>query len=453
MMESRRGFIKKAFAGALGFSVLPNWVSGASVGPNSKLNVALVGCGGRGDWACQDMCTCDRVNPVAFCDVNSDVLAHQNGKFPGIANFSDYRVMLDKMDKDIDAVVISTPDHTHYPISAWAMAMGKHVFVEKPLSRTVWEGREIKRIAQKQGVVTQLGNHGRSMPQWMEVKEWYDAGLLGEVKEIHIWTDRPVWRQGPLERPDGSEPVPPNLDYKLWLNVAPDAPYSSQFVPFHWRGLRDYGTGAMGDHACHAFDWVYGSLDLGMPVKIKGDSSEFNDYGWPVRTHVEFEFPARGSRPPIKMYWYDASVKPQDLPRIPQEVVNSTPNGSAIMGTKETVICFDQHGAGTMISPRERMVELKKAGALPPPTIPRIGESHHRNFVTACMDGKKASSDVASYSADLNELVLLGCIPIFFPGQELLFDADRREFSNAKEANGCFNSRYAYKGEFLPGKI
>ena len=281
--------------------------------------------------------------------------------------------------------------------------------------------------------------------------EWYKNGIIGEVKEMHIWTDRPVWRQGPkFPRPDGSEKVPPTLDFKLWLNVAPDTKYSSNIVPFHWRGLRDYGTGAMGDHACHVFDWVYSPLELGMPVKIKGTSDPFDDFSWPLHSRTEFEFAPKGSRPAVKMYWYDTSLRPKDIPRVPQEVVDTTPNGAVIVGTKETVMCFDQFGARTIISPRDRMIELKKSNALPP-DVP-TEKSHHRNWVEACLAGKKANSDIVDYAADLNEFVLLGCIPIHFPGEELVYDHSTRLFTN-KEANKFFNSHYEYKQEFLPYKI
>ncbi len=453
MRENRRKFIKKTMAGAFGFSLLPNWVACSSTPPSGKLNVAFVGVGGRGAESAKNLCTYDKVNPVVFCDVDDLNAAKTYRSFPNVPRMYDYRRMFDKFGKDIDAVVISTPDHAHYPIAAWAMANGKHIYLEKPMTRTVWESREIARIAEKTGVITQLGNQGHSMDHWRKVWEWYHAGILGEVEEVYVWTDRPIWNQGPYAVPDGKEKIPATLDYKLWLNVAPDTPYSSLFVPFHWRGFRNFGTGAMGDHACHAFDWPYSALDLGMPIKMKGTSSEFNEFGWPKKMLTEFEFAAKGSRPPVKLYWFDASQKPKEIKGVPANILAATRNGTAIVGKKETAICFDQFGTNTMISPRERMVELLKSKALPEPTLPRIDCSHQRNFVNSCIEGKKAESDIVSYAADLNEFVLLGTIPIFFQNQELIFDPAKREFTNVKEANSYFNSSYAYKQEFLPGKI
>ena len=451
MKQTRRDFIKNAALSAAGFTILPAWAAGSGKPPSSKLNVAFIGVGGRGEWACQDLCTFEKVNPVCFVDVDDKNAANTYKKFPNVPHMRDYRQMFDKYGKDIDAVVISTPDHAHFPIAAWAMLNGKHVYDEKPMTRTIWESRELAKIAKKTGVVTQLGNQGHTIGPWRNVREWYKNGIIGEVKEMHIWTDRPVWRQGPkFPRPDGSEKVPPTLDFKLWLNVAPDTKYSSNIVPFHWRGLRDYGTGAMGDHACHVFDWVYSPLELGMPVKIKGTSDPFDDFSWPLHSRTEFEFAPKGSRPAVKMYWYDTSLRPKNIPRVPQEVVDTTPNGAVIVGTKETVMCFDQFGARTIISPRDRMIELKKSNALPP-DVP-TEKSHHRNWVEACLAGKKANSDIVDYAADLNEFVLLGCIPIHFPGEELVYDHSTRLFTN-KEANKFFNSHYEYKQEFLPYKI
>lgn len=451
MSQNRRDFIKKTALSAAAFSILPRWAIGKETAPNSKLNVAFIGVGGRGNWACRDLCGFDKVNPVCFVDVDDATAAKTYKAFPDVPRMRDYRKLFDKYGKDIDAVVVSTPDHAHFPIAAWAMLNGKHLYVEKPMTRTIWESRELCKIAKKTGVVTQLGNQGHTIGPWRDIREWYKGGILGEIKEMHIWTDRPVWRQGAnFPRADGSEKIPDTLDFKLWLNVAPDAKYSKNFVPFDWRGLQNYGTGAMGDHACHIFDWIYSPLELGMPIKIKGTSDSFDDYSWPLHSRTEFTFAAKGSRPEVKMYWYDSSQRPKDLPRIPQNVIDSTPNGAAIIGTNESAMCFDQFGARTIISPRERMIELRKSNALPERV--KTESSHHRNWVEACLAGKKANSDIVDYAADLNEFVLLGCIPIHFQNEELVYDAAKREFTN-KEANKYFHSRYQYKREFLPYEI
>ncbi len=443
----RRDFIK-ASAGAFGFLLMSGCQSGKKASsPNEKLQVAFIGVGGRGSQLARDLLEYDRMRAVAFCDVDDAYAAKTYRRAPGLPKFSDYRVMFDKMGKDIDAVVIATPDHSHYPIATWAMLSGKHVYLEKPMTRTIWESRKLRDVAKETGVVTQLGNQGHGMTWWRDVAEWYKAGVLGEVVEMYNWTDRPIWHQGPYPVPDGKEEVPQTLDYSLWLNVAPDTPYSSKIVPFHWRGFRNFGTGAMGDHACHSLDWFYSPLELGMPVKIKTESGKYSDFGWPKQTRTVFEFAPKGNRPALRLNWYDNGQKPKHVERLADEDLAKIKNGGAIVGTKETVICSDQFGNGTMITPRKRMVELKKSNALPQKTLPRIKESHPRNFVNACLDGTKATSDIVEYAEKLNELVLLGSVSTFFSGRELLFDGEK--FSNVSEANDYFMSRYPYKKEFL----
>ena len=235
-MLNRRNFIKSS-AMAGGLMVLPSWSIGKSVGPNSRLNVAVVGVGGRGSAIISAFRNQPNVKMVAFCDVMDSMAAKTYKEFPTVPRFTDYRVMLDKMDKQIDAVAIATPDHMHYPIAAWAISKGKHVYCEKPLTRTIWEAEELKRLANEAGVITQMGNQGHTNEGWRVIREWYEAGVLGEIEDIYCWTNRPIWPQGNLKMPAG-EKVPAGLDYKMWLGVAPYQPYSSQFVPFRWRGLR-----------------------------------------------------------------------------------------------------------------------------------------------------------------------------------------------------------------------
>ena len=245
-MLNRRNFLKGA-AVAGGLMVLPSWSIGKTPGPNSKLRVAVVGVGGRGDAVISAFRNSPHVEFAAFCDVADTMAAKTYKEFPTVPRFRDFRVMLDKMDKQIDAVTVATPDHMHYPIAAWAIAKGKHVYCEKPLTRTIWEANELKRLADKAGVITQMGNQGHTNEGWRVIKEWYDAGIIGQIEDIYIWTNRPIWPQGQLKMPEG-QPVPSTLDYKLWLGVAPYQPYSKEILPFNWRGLRNYGTGAAGGH-------------------------------------------------------------------------------------------------------------------------------------------------------------------------------------------------------------
>lgn len=456
MKTSRRNFIKSAMASTFGFSVLPSWVACASTSPNSKLNVAIVGAGGRGTAAVNELCTYDKVNVVAFCDVDDERAAQSYRKFPDVLRTSDYRRMLDKLGKDIDAVAICTPDHAHYPIATWAMEMGKHIYVEKPLTRTIKESRMLKDFAVKNPqLITQMGNQGHTYEGWRKLKEWNDAGIFGDIVEIHHWTDRPFWPQGALPWPDGKQKIPATLDYKLWLNVAPKKhKYAKEALAFNWRGIRDFGTGSLGDMGCHFMDWGYSALDLGFPTKISGWSTEFNDYSWPLEATAVFEFAGKNGKT-IKLYWYDGKKKKPvaaNFPcnsKIPQSEIDKLKNGSIVIGTKESAICTDPYGNGTMIYPRPRMVELAKGGKLPAPTIPRIKNGPHRNWADSCIAGHKAVSDLATYACDFNQVVLLGLVPNFFPGRTLEYDGKKGEFTNIKEANKYLQSSYEYNKEFL----
>ncbi|MBQ6534852.1 MAG: Gfo/Idh/MocA family oxidoreductase [Opitutales bacterium] len=446
----RRNFVKTAAAGAFGYLLLSGVEAAPKkTGANDKLAVAFIGAGGRGAAHVSDLLGYDKVAPVAFCDVDQARCAETLKLAPKLPLFADYRAMFDKIGKQIDAVIISAPDHVHYPIATWALAAGKHIYLEKPMTRTIWESRKLRDYAAETGLVTQLGNQGHGYGWWRDVYEWYRAGVFGEVVEMHNWTDRPIWNQGPFGFPDGSEKAPPTLDYKLWLNVAPDTPYSEQFVPFHWRGFRYFGTGAMGDHACHSFDWFYSGLDLGMPRKVKTVSGKYSEFGWPRQTRTTFEFAPKNGRPAVKLEWYDNAQKPGRVERLAPKELAKMSNGGAIVGTKETVICYNQYGRDTRVTPRERMIELKKSNALPPQTLPRIKQTHERNFVDACLEGKRAESDIASYAAKLNEFVLLGAVSTFFSGMELEYDDKLGKFTNCSEANEFFMSRYKYKKEFL----
>lgn len=468
-MINRRSFLKgSAAAGALMF--LPSCQTSKVKNANGKLNVAFVGVGGRGYNAVESLEKHpDIVNLVAFCDVQDDTpLKPWSGyksamvtykKHPDVKRFRDYRVMLDKMDREIDAVVVATPDHMHYPIAAWAIAKGKHVYCEKPLTRTIWEAHELKRLAKEAGVITQMGNQGHTNEGWRAIREWYNAGLLGEIKDIYMWTNRPIWPQGGLKMPAG-EKVPDNLDYKVWLGVAPYQPYSSKVLPFNWRGLRNYGTGAAGDMACHFFDVPYSAFELGAPVSIHGKASPFDDYSWPAATKVEMTFANKcGLGGKINLHWSDAKVRPQSIERVDPSFLVPDPknewhNGNCtfIVGTKETVLT-NEYGLNSMIYPRERMRELAKSKALPEKTIARsiAPGNPHLEWAKNCIAGTMPPGNF-DYAAPFTEMCLLSMISINFPEQKLEYDAKTMSFKNCREADKYIRSLYAYNEEFLPSK-
>ncbi len=450
-MVTRRSFLKGV--GAAGsLMLLPSWSIGKQIGPNSKLNIALIGVGGIGGLSIMRLRNQKEANIVAFCDVDDNRAAKWYKEFPTIPRYKDYRVMLDKMDKQIDAVIVSTPDHMHYAQSAWAIAMGKHVFCQKPLTRTIWESRELKRLASRAGVITQMGNQGHTNEGWRLIREWYEAGIIGEIEDIYIWTNRPIWPQGELVMPP-AEKVPSTLDYPLWLGVAPYQPYNSAFVPFKWRGLRNYGTGACGDMACHFLDVPYSAFDLGYPMKISGNSSKFNDYSWPKEASSIMTFMnKRGVDNRIRLHWYDGGRKPKEIKRVKPEFLKDERNKNCtfIVGTKETVYT-NEYGLGTYIYPRERMVELKKANALPKKTIARSAspDNPQLEWVRGCLEGKQPQGNF-DYAAPFTEMCLLNMISLCFPDRELTYIPSKMSFADCPEADRLVRSLYEYNKSFLP---
>ena len=448
---NRRQFLKGA-AALGGLAMLPACASAPRKGAdlNGKLNVAIVGPGGRGSAAVGAFGSDSKVQIVAFCDVDDVRAAGAYKKFPNVPRFKDYRVMMDKMGKDIDAVAVCTPDHMHYPISLWAIANGKHVYCEKPLCRTMWECRALQKAASKAGVFTQMGNQGHTFDGWRQIREWYEAGILGDIKEIYHWTDRPhvFWPQGDLTMPPG-QPVPATLDYDLWLGVAPYQPYNNAFVPFKWRGLRNYGTGAIGDMACHFMDVPYSAFDLGYPSLVTAKCTKFNNYSWPAAASIIYDFPAKGKRGPVKLYWYDGYRKPRNVPRVEQSFIDDKRNSNCtiIVGTKQTVTC-GTYGEKPMIHPRANMVELAKAKAFPDPYIPRIVGGPHINWAHSILEGKQPVSNF-DYAAPFTEVALLGTVAMIAK-QPLQYDPETMTFPNCPEADKYVKSLYAYRREFLP---
>jgi predicted dehydrogenase len=267
--------------------------------PGDKLNIAVVGVGGRGKAAVDALKT---ENLVAFCDVDEERAAETFAQHPQVPRFQDFRRMFDQLADEIDGVAISTPDHMHYPIAVAALRRGKHVFVEKPLAHTVWEARQRAQLAAEKKVATQMGNQGRAKEGPRLLKEWIQAGVLGEVRELHSWTNRPVWPQG-VGAPDHSRlvPVPPaGLDWDLWLGVGLARPYDSAYLPFKWRGYWDFGTGALGDMGCHLLDGAYWALDLDAPVRVEAISARQTVETGPVASMIVYDFPARRGMPPVR---------------------------------------------------------------------------------------------------------------------------------------------------------
>jgi predicted dehydrogenase len=302
---SRRHFIRNAVLTAATMQIVPSYVLGlrGATSPNEKLNIAGIGVAGQGG---HDISQFPEHNIVALCDVDWAHAAGTFKKFPQARKWKDFRKMLDEQ-KDIDAVVVATPDHVHAIASMTALKLGKHVYCEKPLTHSVWEARQLTEAAREYNVATQMGNQGQASEETRRLCELVGAGVIGPVREAHIWTDRPsnglfneYWPQG-VARPADTPAVPETLDWDLWLGPAPWRPYHPAYLPFKWRGWWDFGTGALGDIGCHSFDPVFRALKLGAPVCVEASSTRVNQETYPLGSVVTYQFPARGDLPPVKL--------------------------------------------------------------------------------------------------------------------------------------------------------
>lgn len=431
---SRRTFLKNTTLASAAAVAFP-YVSRAQGSPNNKLNVACVGVGGQGQSAVSGM---KGENFVAFCDVDDDRAAKTYEAYPDVPRFRDYRQMFDKLGNQIDAVTVSTPDHMHFPIAMAALKLGKDVFVEKPLTHTVWEARELAKLAREKKVATQMGNQGHANDGPRLLREWVQAGVLGDVREMHSWTNRPVWPQG-VEAPDHSKMipvVPESLDWDLWLGVAEKRAYDPAYLPFSWRGYWDFGTGALGDMGCHIMDGAYWALDLDQPVWVEAISGKQTRISPPQSSMVTYQFPARGNMPALKWTWYDGGLQP--IPPADFEPDRALPdNGTLIIGSKATVLADTYYGS-VRITPEKKMREL--APSLPPRTIPRIEGGHFAEWIRACKGGPAAGSNF-EYSTRLTEVVLLSNVAIR-AGRRIEWDAANLKITNLPAANQYVSKQY-----------
>ena len=436
---SRRHF----FFGSLLAGAIPaaGFGSSASLGrlgyksPNEKLNIACIGAGGR---AADDIAALDSENIVALTDPDSKRAAKIFQKYEQAPKYTDFRRMFDKEGKNIDAVLVAIPDHMHATAALWAMERGKHVYCEKPLTRTIAEARMLAKAADRYKVATQMGNQGYSLFGTRQAAEIIWSGEIGNVTEVHAWTNRPVWPQGLTTMP-AEEKVPDTLDWDAWLGIAEMRPYSSAYLPFNWRGWYDFGCGALGDMACHILGPANLALMLGPPTSVECISQEGKStFTFPAKSVIRFDFPARRSMPAVKLYWYDGltSAPPRpaglaesevlgDLPKSPGQSI--APNGSLFVGEKG-FLTTGTYGAGTRLLPASRMEDYK----FPPETLTRAPE-HHLDWIRAAKGGSPASSDF-SIAGPFTEWILLGVLSLRFEGK-LDWDSAKMEITNHAEAN------------------
>ena len=443
---NRRQFIYGAGAGVALFNILPgSLVRGAErLAPNEKLNVAGIGIGSRGGADVDEVAGLGH-NMVALCDVDEKYAAKEFGKYPNAKRFTDYRVMLDKMGKEIDGVIIGTPDHTHAIIAMEAMRRGKHVYCEKPLTHSIHEVRALMSAAHQYKVVTQLGNQGHSFDTIRRLCEWVWAGAIGQVHTIHAGCDafKNVYCQIPnLPKLEEQHDVPQGLDYDLWIGPVPFRPYSPLWVPWNWRGWLPFGGGAIGDWICHVVDPAFWALDLDAPTTVQAEVTDYDPVKqglcYPSGAKITFEFPAKAARGPIKLVWHDGNTtipKPKDFPA--DDKIPGT--GAIIFGDKGMIVHGSHGGGGCHLVPDSLMEQYSGKNA-PAEKIPRV-KSHHWDWADAIRTGRKAGSNF-DYGGPLTQLALLGLIAIRFPGQMLKWDNQAIRFTNNEAANAFINPAY-----------
>jgi hypothetical protein len=494
MSLTRRHFFYGALlAGAVpsgGFGSTPSLKAAGYKSPNEKLNIAAIGAAGKGR---SDLAGCAPTeNIVALCDVDDKKAAdtYNMPQYEKTPKYKDFRKMLDKEVATIDAVIVATPDHMHATAAMWCMERGKHVYVQKPLTRTVWEARQLAESAAKYKVATQMGNQGYSNEGTRQCAEMIWAGEIGAVTEVHAWTDRPIWPQGVTEVPSKEDPVPETLDWDLWLGVANWRPFTiggegyptkdgNFYQPFNWRGFYDFGCGALGDMACHILGASNLALKLGTPTSVECIMKEgTSSFQFPKKSVIRYDFPARGSMPPVKLFWHDGLKETPKIEGVPEGellgdiqrqrpdgapqggpgarggrgggragAANSggpqgqvfkwqedvqyqparTPDGSVFIGDKG-IITTGTYGENTRLVPMEKMKDYE----FPPQFLTR-SPGHYRDWIRACKGGEQSCSDF-SIAAPFVEWMLLGVIALRVEGK-IEYDPAKMRITNNVDAN------------------
>ena len=421
--QSRRDFLRTATA--TGFGV---WIGTEAraqdnpKSPNDKLSFACIGVGGKGDSDSSDAARFGDI--VAICDVDENTLNRKGKQFPGAKKYSDWRKMYDEMGKQIDAVTVSIPDHSHGPATAMALHMGKAAYTQKPLAHSVYECRQLGMLARKMKVATQMGNQGTADNTLRRSAYRIRAGALGVVKEVHVWTNRPIWPQG-IER-SAEKPVPEGLHWDLWLGPAKERPYGDNYHTFAWRGWWDFGTGALGDMACHTVNMPFMGLDLRNPTSVLATSSGTNHDSYPKSSKIIYEFAANKNRPALKMFWYDGGMlPPKEL--VPQELLPETgkvpSSGSLVIGDKGVLYSPGDTGTGGHVVGGVDVGEVKF------PESP----GHWEEFVRAIRGGEQAMSNFPDYASELAETILLGNLAVWVEGEKVEWDAKNMKVKNGRD--------------------
>lgn len=444
----RRKFLKNS-ATVAGFTIVSSNVLGKSLGyvaPSDKLNIAGIGVGGMGRRNLSNMNT---ENIVALCDVDWKYAQKTFDDYPKAKKFKDWREMFDKMGKSIDAVMVATPDHTHAVVSAHAMTLGKHCYTQKPLTHSVYESRLLTNLAKKHKVATQMGNQGNSFDWCRQIAEWIQSDAIGEVYEVHCWTDRPIWPQG-LMKPKEGMPIPETLDWDLFIGPAENRPYNSVYTPWNWRGWWDFGTGALGDMACHIMDPIYWALDLKYPTKVNGSSTLSNLYSPPHAQMVQYTFPAREKKgqvnmPEVKVYWYDGGLLPERPAELAPGQMMGDSNGGIIFVGKKGKIMTGCYGMNPTLLPVTEMNHFTQ----PTPWIPRVPggngdiwntNAHEQDWIRAAKESSRNRKEASSnfgFSGPFNEMVVMGVLAVRLQGlyRDLMWDGENMQFTNINDSD------------------
>lgn len=470
--DSRRDFVKKSAIAATGFFIVPRHVLGGSgfIPPSDKLLIAGIGVGGKGESDIQSFYKSGKAEIAFLCDVDDRRAATSRQRFPKAKYYKDYRELFDKESKNFDAVSISTPDHNHAVQTMAAMQRGKHVYVQKPLTHDIYEARALTEAAKKYKVVTQMGNQGASGDGVRKMKEWYDAGIIGEVNEVYVWTNRPVWPQG-IPWPERSSPVPSELDWKLWLGTAPYKKYVDGLVPFNWRGWWDYGTGALGDMGCHLIEPPFSVLDLKYPKEVECSvGSVYVDEfqrgyfpeSCPPSSHVIMSFEGKDNNKDITLHWMDGGIKPMRPEELgPEETFGDGGNGALLIGSKGKMMC-GTYGLNPRLLPTSKTDEVSV-----PQKYARVEggmDGHYAQWVEAAIAGygKKEVSSPFDIAGPLTESLLVANLAIrgydiqktrkkengeeqiYYPGRDIkmIWDAENMKVTNFDEANQFVKRNY-----------
>lgn len=433
--SSRRAFLKRAGSTAFAFQFVPSSVWGA----NERLHVGSIGIGGKGAGDVRDIAQAG-ATIVSLCDVDESRRGKNMAEaFPRASFYKDFRMMLDKEGKHLDAVSVSTPDHLHCHAAVWAMRMGKHVYVQKPMAHSIWEARLMTQVAKEEGVATQMGNQAHAGEPIRRAVELIRAGVIGKVKEVHTWTNRPIWPQGIASQP-AAQPIPNGLDWYLWLGPAPDRPYNESYCPFKWRGWWDFGTGALGDMGCHIMDMPFWALDLKHPISVEAESEGNTYLSGPLGSMVKYRFPAGKYSEELDFYWYDGNKEHRRMP--PAHVFEGTqfnPESAKkldgiLIGEKGKFLF--QRGANRYFTyPEERLQAVEET----PKTIRRV-PNEDVEWVEACKGGPAALSNF-DRSGPFTETVLLGNLAIRL-GKKIAWDGPNMRALNAPEAASWIRRDY-----------